>query len=152
MSRIFRDNLLRKRPGAVGVWIVRAPHDVPVAKKIGLVEPDKVGLKRCPNLPFEDLARHRFERNVSRFFSLELPLVAVIHLLHDKGNPADGRFSQAKLQFWMALQRSEVEHVHEWVEKRSRAVAESHIENALSFAWFHGIDRCANSAALHAAA
>src|SRR5690242_12487204 len=52
----------------------------------------------------------------------------------------------------MALQGAEVEHVDERIEKGSRAVAESHIENALPFARLHRIDSRAHRTALHAAA
>src|SRR5262245_26577286 len=104
MGGVFGDDVLRKRPGAVGMRIVRAPHNVAVAEKLDQVQSDEVSLKGRPYLALEDFTRHGFERNLRGFPALELPLVAVIHFLHDEGNPSDGGFGEAELELGMALQ------------------------------------------------
>src|SRR5689334_25016789 len=52
----------------------------------------------------------------------------------------------------MALEGAEVEHIDERVEKRSRAVAESHVEHALPLARLDRIDGGTHRATLDAAA
>src|SRR5215470_1496551 len=116
MARVLLDDLLRERPRAVGVWVIRSPHNVTIAEEFDQVQSHQIGLVSCPNLALEDLARHRFQRNIRGFFALELSLVAIIHLLNDEWDPADGGFREAELQLGMALQGSEVEHIYKWIK------------------------------------
>src|SRR5215831_18643326 len=96
------------------------------------MQSNQVSLKGRPNLALEDLAGHRLEWNVFCLLALELSLVPIVHLLNDKRDPTNRRLGEAKLQFRMSLQCSEVEKIDKGIEKRSRAVAESHIESHLA--------------------
>src|SRR3970282_983005 len=70
----------------------------------------------------------------------------------DERNPANGVLGEAEFQFGVALESSEVKHVHERIEKRGGAVAQSHVEDPLALAGFHGVDRGSDRSRLGAAA
>ena len=112
-----------------------------VAEELDQVKSHQVGLISRPNLALEHLARQRFQWDVPGLLSLELSAVAVVHLLNDEWDPADRGFGEAELQFGMALQGSEGEHIYERVEKRSSAIAEPHIEDPLALTGFHRVNR-----------
>src|SRR5215204_325949 len=134
MQRIFLDHILGKRPGAVGMRIVRAPHNMAIAEEIDQMETDEIGLIGRPDLTLEDLTGHVLKRDLGGLAALELALVAIVHFLDDEGYPADRRFGETKLQLGMTLERAEVEHVDERIEKRCGAIAQPHVEGALAFA------------------
>src|SRR5262245_26388499 len=96
MARVFRNDLFGEWPSAVGMWVIRAPHNVAVAEELGQVKSDQIRLKSRPNLALEDFARHRLERDVLRFLPLELSAVTIVHLLNDKGNPTDSGLGKAE--------------------------------------------------------
>src|SRR5438034_377456 len=141
MGRVLVDDLPGERPGAVRVRVILPPHDVTGAEELDQVKSHQVGLIGRPNLALEHLARRRFQWDVPGLLSLELSAVAVVHLLNDEWDPADRGFGEAELQFGMALQGSEGEHIYERVEKRSSAIAEPHIEDPLALTGFHRVNR-----------
>src|SRR5262245_48137447 len=55
MTRVFGDDLFGEWPSAVGMRIIRAPHDVAVAEELGQVKSDQIRLKSRPNLALENL-------------------------------------------------------------------------------------------------
>src|SRR5215471_16976350 len=116
------------------------------------MQSNQVSLKGRPNLALEDLAGHRLEWNLFRLLALELSLVPIVHLLNDKRDPTNRRLGEAKLQFGMSLQCSEVEKIDKGIEKRSRAVAEPHIESHLALIRLECLRRSSDGSRLKAAA
>src|SRR5438309_7688115 len=91
VTRVFFDDLLGERPRAVGVRVVRAPHDMTFTEELDQVQSHEIRLVGRPNLALEDLTRQRFQRDVFGLLSFELSLVAVVHLLNDKWDSSDSR-------------------------------------------------------------
>src|SRR5207253_8094858 len=56
-----REHLLRVRPGAFRVWVVRAPEEAPVAGERDVGKPDRVVLEGDRALAPEVLARQELE-------------------------------------------------------------------------------------------
>src|SRR5215831_6630896 len=116
------------------------------------MQSNQVSLKGRPNLALEDLAGHRPESNVFRLLALELSLVPIVHLLNDKRDPTNRRLGETELQFGMSLQCSEVKKIDKGIEKRSRAVAEPHIESHLALIRLECLRRGPDGSRLKAAA
>src|SRR4029077_6171046 len=111
MSRVLVDDLFGERPRAVRMRVIRSPHYVTFAEEVYQVQSHQIRLISRPNLALEDLAWHRFQRDVVGLLALELPLVTVVHLLDDERDPTNRRLGETELQLGMAFQGSEVEQI-----------------------------------------
>src|SRR4029453_1234241 len=121
--------------------IIPSPHDVTFAEEVYQVQSHQIRLIGRPDLALKDLTRHGFQRDVVGFLALELSLIPIVHLLDDKRDPADRRFSETELQLGMAFQGSEIEHIYKRIEERRCAVAKPHAKDALALPRFNGAHR-----------
>src|SRR6266566_2554079 len=103
-GELLVDVFLRFRPYAVGVRVVRAPHDRFDADILDQLGADRVELERCAALAAPVFARLQLHQIAETVLEFE------IHAVQRIGNPADAALAKADAQIGMPLEDAGAHH------------------------------------------